>query len=76
MFRPAFGCCKHPKAGRNTQQTEQHISGDLSRLVGGRVRDCVVDCKVHEKPVLNDCYGNSKNCFVVENKEMTMLCFT
>ena len=19
MFRPAFGCCKHPKAGRNTQ---------------------------------------------------------
>ena len=20
MFRPAFGCCKHPKAGRNTQQ--------------------------------------------------------
>ena len=21
MFRPAFGCCKHPKAGRNTQQS-------------------------------------------------------
>ena len=20
MFRPAFGCCKQPKAGRNTQQ--------------------------------------------------------
>ena len=20
MFRPAFGCCKHPKAGQNTQQ--------------------------------------------------------
>ena len=20
MFRPAFGCAKHPKAGRNTQQ--------------------------------------------------------
>ena len=21
MFRPAFGCAQHPKAGRNTQQT-------------------------------------------------------
>ena len=20
MFRPAFGCAKHPKAGQNTQQ--------------------------------------------------------
>ena len=22
LFRPAFGCCKHPKADRNTQQVD------------------------------------------------------
>ena len=28
MFRPAFGCCKQPKAGRNTQ----HINSFLFRI--------------------------------------------
>ena len=22
MFQPVFGCCKHPQAGWNTQQTD------------------------------------------------------
>ena len=26
MFRPVFGCCKHPKAGQNTQQISVSIS--------------------------------------------------
>ena len=27
MFQPAFGCCKHPKAGPNTQQRETQKKG-------------------------------------------------
>ena len=30
MFQPAFWCCKHPKAGRNTQQTAKQIFKYLS----------------------------------------------
>ena len=33
MFRPAFGCCKHPKAGRNTQQA--HFIPSLLKRNGG-----------------------------------------
>ena len=35
MFRPAFGCCKHPKAGRNTQQLGQVLFTNQAIQFGG-----------------------------------------
>ena len=29
MFQPAYGCCKHPKAGRNTQQKQFEIKIEI-----------------------------------------------
>ena len=41
MFRPAFGCTQHPKAGRNTQQLSVH---SMNLILHGRM-DCVSVCE-------------------------------
>ena len=33
MFRPAFECCKHPKAGRNTQLISTNYLRILNSLI-------------------------------------------
>ena len=34
MFRPAYGCSQHPKAGQNTQQTKEMIDRQTKREKG------------------------------------------